>query len=139
MCNHEGVYVMKMSETTKQELKFLQSLLELIQMKGSTDRTETCLSKFKQSAEDLVTTGQISKASYDLFLHDCELTNEIQELKDKKKKMQEQLKSLDKQINTLEEQKETISEAKNPSIKKEKPQQLSDPCSLGGGIIRSSC
>jgi uncharacterized protein YlxW (UPF0749 family) len=128
---------MKMSDTTKQELKFLQSLLELIQMKGSTDRTETCLSKFKQSAEDLVTTGQISKASYDLFLHDYELTNEIKELQDKKKNLQDQIISIDKQLNTLEEQKETISEAKNPSVKK--AQKTVDPCSRSVGIVRSSC
>jgi uncharacterized protein YlxW (UPF0749 family) len=130
---------MKMSDTTKQELKFLQSLLDLIKMQGSTDKTETCLEKFKKSAENLVATEQISKESYDLFIKDYELVNEIKELQDKKKNLQELLKALEGQINTLEEQKEAISQAKNPSIKKEKPQQFVDPCSRGVPIIRSSC
>ncbi len=128
---------MKMSDTTKQELKFLQSLLDLIQIKGSANKTETCLGKFKQSAENLVTTGQISKESYNLFLKDYELTNEIKELQNKKKNLQDQIISIDKQLNTLEEQKETISEAKNPSVKK--AQQIVDPCSRSSGIVRSSC
>jgi len=129
---------MKMSDTVKQELNFLQSLLDLIKIQGSADKTDTCLNKFKKAAENIISTEQISKASYDLFLHDYELTKEIQELKDKKKKIQEQIKSLDEQINILEEQKEIISQAKNPSVKKEKTQQFADPCSHRG-VIRSSC
>lgn len=115
---------MKMSETLKQELKFLQSLLELTTSKPNLDKNETAMGKFQNSAKDLIKSGQISNESFNLFMKDYELTLEIDRAEREYKEAKERLAK-------LKSQKTTISEAKSKS------RTIADPC--GRSIIRSHC
>lgn len=122
---------MNITDTIKQELKFLQALWELTAMKPNSDKTVTAMGAFTKSAQKLIKDGQIAQESLDLFLEDYELTKQIKEAKiqaeDAKKKLQE---LVIKQSQIKEAKKEAVS----PKIIR-----TVDPCGGSGRIIRSHC
>ena len=118
-----------MSDTVKQELKFLQSLLDLTKVKPNLNKKVTAMQSFKKAASDLVKSGQISEESLTLFMAEYELSKQIQEAKN-------QRDAANKIIKELEAKKEQISQAKKDD-RGGTSRSYVDPCSRP--VIRSSC
>ena len=119
---------MKMSETMKKELAFLQAFSDLTMGKMKKgDSEETVLNAFKKAAKKLVKEDQISAMSLEMFLEEKTLDLQITAAAAESEKAS---KKLDK----LKAKKRRISNAK---LNDTGGSRVIDPCSHSR--IRSSC